>query len=87
MFTSLETLKAHKSLQFCGSRPGAELHACQNVVLQQMEQDIMAEDTSGRRANEEHERTNDPQSAPPPSQQNGASPFNDGPELIRDNHC
>jgi len=69
MFTSLETLKAHKSLQFCGSRPGAELHACQNVVLQQMEQDIMAqdimaEDTSGRRANEEHERTNDPQSAP-----------------------
>jgi len=52
-----------------------------------MAQDIMAEDTSGRRANEEHERTNDPQSAPPPSQQNGPSPFNDGPELIRDNHC
>jgi len=52
-----------------------------------MEQDIMAEDTSRRRADDGRERTSNPHSSTPPSQQNGPSPFNDGPELIRDNHC
>jgi len=72
---------------FAGSRPSQELCACQNVALQQTEQDIMAEDTLDRRTTERREPTNDSHSVTPPSQQNGPSPFNDGPELIRDNHC
>jgi hypothetical protein len=52
-----------------------------------MEQDIMAEDTRDRRATEQREPTNDSHSGTPASQSKGPSPFNDGPELIRDNHC
>lgn len=47
----------------------------------------MAEDTLDRRTTERREPTNNSHSVTPPSQQNGPSPFNDGPELIRDNHC
>jgi hypothetical protein len=56
-----------------------------------MEQDIMAsESPSERRPNEEREQGNNFHSTTPLtplSQQNGPSPFNDGPELIRDNNC
>jgi hypothetical protein len=52
-----------------------------------MEQDIMAEDTRDRRATEQREPTNDSHSVTPAPQPKGPSPFNDGPELIRDNHC
>jgi hypothetical protein len=52
-----------------------------------MEQDMMAEDTPDRRANEQREPTHDSRSVTPASRPNGPSPFNDGPELIRDNHC
>jgi hypothetical protein len=63
-----------------------ELHGQQNVVLQQLEQDIMArENNSERRPGDGHEQGDDCHSAPP--HENSPSPFNDGPELIRDINC
>jgi hypothetical protein len=51
-----------------------------------MEQDIMAgESDSERSPRDGREESNEFDSAP--AQQNGPSPFNDGPELIRDTHC
>jgi hypothetical protein len=53
-----------------------------------MEQDIMAsENASDRRPDAGPKQGKDFHPATPPSQQNGPSPFNDGPELIRGNHC
>jgi hypothetical protein len=52
-----------------------------------MEQDSMAtDDASKRRTSDGRGQDHDFHSAPP-SQQNGPSPFSDGPELIRGNHC
>ncbi|HVX77900.1 MAG TPA: hypothetical protein VHB49_17335 [Bradyrhizobium sp.] len=48
---------------------------------------MASESSAERRPDQGREPENDFHSATPPSQQNGPSPFNDGPELIRDNHC
>jgi hypothetical protein len=48
---------------------------------------MASEDASNRQPDDGREQDNDVPSATPPSQQNGPSPFADGPELIRDNHC
>jgi hypothetical protein len=47
---------------------------------------MASENAADPRANNEREPDHD-HSVTPPSQQNGPSPFNDGPELLRDNHC
>jgi hypothetical protein len=53
-----------------------------------MEQDIMAsENPSVPRPAAGRKQGNDFHPATPPSQQNSPSPFNDGQELIRGNHC
>lgn len=51
-----------------------------------MAQATMAgESNSGRRPGDGHEQDDDFHSAPP--QENSPSPFNDGPELLRDVNC
>ena len=47
---------------------------------------MASENSAEHRPIDEREPDHD-QSVTPPSQQNGPSPFNDGPELLRDNHC
>jgi hypothetical protein len=47
----------------------------------------MANETASEpRLNDAREPDHD-HSVTSPSQQNSPSPFNDGPELLRDNHC
>jgi hypothetical protein len=52
-----------------------------------MAQDIMANQNAAERPAGRRQKDGDFHSATPPSRPNGPSPFNDGPELIRDNHC
>jgi hypothetical protein len=51
------------------------------------EHDDMASETRDPRAKDEREARRDAHSATQLSKQNGPPLFNDGPELIRDNHC
>jgi hypothetical protein len=46
---------------------------------------MTGETTPERRPGDRHEQGDELHSAPP--QENGPSPFNDGPELLRDTHC
>jgi hypothetical protein len=66
--------------------PRKELQRGQNVVLQQLEQDIVTNESNSERGpSDGREQGQDFHSVRP--QENGPSPFNDGPELIRDIHC
>ncbi len=48
---------------------------------------MMSEDTSHRAPPDGRKEDSDFHATRTPSQQNGPSPLNDGPELLRDNHC
>jgi hypothetical protein len=66
----------------------AELRRLENVVLQQMEQDIMASETQpDQRAAPEHKSTKDSRSSTPASPPSTPRILNDGPELLRSNLC
>jgi hypothetical protein len=66
----------------------AELRRLENVVLQQMEQDTMAsENHPDQPAVSERKPSQDPRSSAPPSLPKTPRIFNDGPELLRSNHC
>ena len=66
----------------------AEPQSLENVVLQQLEQDIMASDNhADQRAATEREQPQDPRSSTPPSPPRVPQILHDGPELPRSNHC
>ena len=68
------------------ARP-AEPCGLENVVLQQMEQDDMPSDIhDDHRVAPERKPLKGSRSATRTSQQSGP-PMNDGPELLRSNHC
>jgi hypothetical protein len=48
---------------------------------------MASEDASDRHSDDKREQDSDSHSVTPPSRQSRPSPFNDGPELIRGNHC
>ena len=48
---------------------------------------MASEDTAEPALDERGETDRDFHSATPPSHRSGPSPFNDGPEMLRDNHC
>jgi hypothetical protein len=64
-----------------------ELGGPENVVLQQLEQDDMASENHGdQRVAPERKPLKDLHSTTRTPQQ-GGPPLNDGPELLRSNHC
>ncbi len=66
----------------------AELRRLENVVLQQMEQDTVAnENHPDQRAGPEREQPKDLRLSTPRSPPRGPRILNDGPELLRSNHC
>jgi hypothetical protein len=64
-----------------------ELRRPENVVLQQMEQDDMADENSDQRAATEREQPKDVRSSTRPSPQSGPPVFNDGLESPRSGDC
>jgi hypothetical protein len=65
-----------------------ELRRPENVVLQQMEQDDMADENhSDRRVTPEREQPKDVRPSTRPSPQSGTPVFNDGLEQPRSGHC
>jgi hypothetical protein len=68
--------------------PRLELHALQNVVLQQMEQDIMAQtNIAAQNRSDQAVAARQTPKDPPPSPRSRPPVANDGLETVRSNDC
>jgi hypothetical protein len=61
--------------------------SCSKTEHDDMASETQASETRDPRAKDERERRSDLHSAVQPPKQSGPLLLNDGPELIRDNHC
>jgi hypothetical protein len=59
----------------------------ENVVLQQLEQDNMASENHGDQCLAPERKPSQDLGSTTPTPQQGGPPLNDGPELLRSNHC